>query len=322
MRIAVVGAGAIGGAVAHTLAQAGADPLLVARGASAAAIARDGLRFEEAGRSETSRPRVAEDPRDLSPVDVVIGTLKAQDWPAALPLFAPLLGPSTLLLPAINGIPWWYFQGEGGRFGGHRLASVDPHGALSAAFASDRIVGTVVYMATSRPAPGHVVSTRARRLVLGPAAAGTRAAWRPLVALLRAAGFDAEETPDIRRAVWSKLLGNVGFNPISALTRTTMAEIIADPDLHALCADAIRETIAIARATGCALDVTAEARIAEASRLGHFRTSMLQDMEAGRSLEIGGLLDAPAEIGALAGIDAPVLRSLARLLRVIAARRS
>jgi 2-dehydropantoate 2-reductase len=322
MRIAVVGAGAIGGAIAHALTRAGADPVLVARGASAAAIARDGLRFDEAGRSETSRPRVVEDPRGIAAVDAVIGTMKAQDWPAALPLIAPLLGPSTLLLPAINGIPWWYFQGEGGSFDGRRLASVDPDGALADAIAADRVVGTVVYMATSRPAPGHVVSTRARRLVLGPAADRPRADWRPLLAALREAGFAAEETPDIRRATWAKLLGNVGFNPISALTRTTMAEIVDDPDLNALCADAIRETLAIARAAGRPLDVTAEARIAEASRLGHFRTSMLQDMDAGRALEIGGLLDAPVEIGALVGVDAPVLRSLARLLRAAAARRA
>jgi 2-dehydropantoate 2-reductase len=316
MRVAVVGAGAIGGAIAHALWRAGADPLLVARKATAEAIAAQGLRVRRLGTIETSRPRTTSDPARAVAQDIVIGALKAQDWASALPLFAPLIGPSTVVLPAINGVPWWYFQREGGAFDGRRLASLDPDGALEAAFAPERLIGTVVYMAVSRAGPADLDWPTGVRLVLGsidPAGANVA----PAAALLRRAGFEIEIAADIRRAMWFKLLGNVGFNPVSALERATVAAIFDDAALLATCREAMVETLAIARAAGRAPEGALDARFEQARRLGSFKTSMLQDREAGRAMEIGALLDAPRELGTLAGVATPTLDALARGLRAI-----
>lgn len=321
MRIAVVGAGAIGGSIVHVLARAGFDPVLVARGDSAQSIARDGLRVRRAGIDEISRPRVVTGTHGLEPFDAVIGTLKAQDWAAAVPLIAPLMGPSTCLVPAINGIPWWYFQRTGGSRDGTRLQTLDPDGVLSAGFAPDRIIGGVVYMAATRTASGVIDWPTGKRLVLGDIGPGGGTCITDLAAALRASGMDADESTDIRRDVWMKLLGNSGFNSISALTLTTVVEVLDDPDLRAACGDTIRELKAVAASVGIILDVPVEARLDMGRRLGAFRTSTLQDFEAGRPLETAALLDAPCEIGRLTGVATPVLATLARLLRAAVARR-
>ncbi|MBI1245496.1 MAG: 2-dehydropantoate 2-reductase [Alphaproteobacteria bacterium] len=321
MRIAVVGAGAIGGAIAHALAVAGMNPLLVARGDTAKAVARDGLRVVRDGKTELSRPAVLETTQGAAPCDVVIGTAKAHDWAAMAGAIRPLVGPRTAVLPAINGIPWWFFRGMGGAHRDTRLGSLDPSGELTATFAPENIVGCVVYMAASRPAPGVVEWPTGRRLVIGgisPDCVGDIAA---IARLLRSAGLEIDEATDIRREVWMKLLGNAGFNSVSALTRATVVEILDDPDLRAICADTIRELKAVASASGTDLDINVEARLEAARRLGHFKTSTLQDFEAGRPLEIAALLDAPAEIGAMTGVSTPVLATLARLLRRAAASR-
>ncbi|MBI3503242.1 MAG: 2-dehydropantoate 2-reductase [Proteobacteria bacterium] len=320
-RIAVIGAGAIGGSLAHALAYAGLEPVLVARGDSASVIARDGLKVRRAGVDEVSRPKVVSDTRDLGPFDAVIGTLKAQDWAAAIPLIAPLVGPSTCLVPAINGIPWWYFQRAGGLHDGKQLRSLDPDGALSAAFAPERIVGGVVYMAATRPAPGVIDWPTGKRLVLGDIGPSGSGRVAELAATFRKTGMEIDESTDIRRDVWMKLLGNAGFNSVSALTRTTVAEILGDADLRAICGDTIRELLAVAASVGKTLDVAVEARLDMGGRLGAFRTSTLQDFEAGRPLETAALIDAPCEIGRLAGIPTPVLAILGRLLRNAVVRR-
>jgi 2-dehydropantoate 2-reductase len=321
MRIAVVGAGAIGGSIVHVLAQAGLDPVLIARGESAHAVARDGLRVRRAGVEEISHPRVFSDTRGLGPFDAVIGTLKGQDWAAATSLIAPLIGPSTCLVPAINGIPWWYFQRAGGPHDGTRLQTIDPDGALSAGLAPERIVGGVVYMAATRPAPGVIEWPTGKRLVLGEIGPGGGSRVADLAKTLRAAGMDIDESADIRHDVWMKLLGNAGFNSISALTGTTVAEILDDADLRTVCGETIRELKAVAAAIGISLDVPVEARLDMGRRLGAFRTSTLQDFEAGRPLETAALLDAPCEIGRLTGVATPVLATLARLLHAAVARR-
>ena len=321
MRIAVVGAGAIGGAVAHALAFAGLEPILLARGETARAIARDGLRVARQGREETSRPHIAESTTGIGPCDVVIGTAKAHDWPAMVGVLRPLIGPRTALLPAINGIPWWYFLGTQDAPGNARLQSLDPDGDLTAAFAPENIVGCVVYMAAARPRPGVVEWPTGKRLVLGRARADAGPDVAAIARILRTAGMDIDESDDIRRDVWMKLLGNAGFNSVSALTGATVVGILDDPALRAICADTIRELTSVAGAAGSPLDVDVEARLEAARRLGPFKTSTLQDFEAGRPLEIAALLDAPAEIGGRSGIATPVLVTLARLLRAAVARR-
>lgn len=314
MRIAVVGAGAIGGALAHALAASGADPVLVARGAAADAIHRDGLRVDRMGKAETSRPRVVVDTKTVGIQDVVIGTLKAQDWQGAAALFRPLIGPRTAVLPAINGVPWWYFHGDGGRNDGAHLTSLDPDHVLANLFPAEQLIGTVVYMAVSRAEPGVLSWSSGNRLVLGRAAKHS-VDPAPVAQLLRDTGMAIDETDDIRHAVWSKLLGNASLNPVSALSLQTVEGMLDDPDLRAVCADAVRETMAVAAAVGRPIDTSVEARLDIARRLGAFRTSMLQDFEAGRALEIAALLDAPVEIGRLVGVPTPLLETLARLAR-------
>ena len=321
MRIAVVGAGAIGGSIAHALAHAGCDPVLVARGASAAAIARDGLTVERFGSSQTSRPRVVEDTRGIEPFDAVIGTLKAQDWAAAVPLIEPLVGPETCLVPAINGIPWWYFQHSGGALEGTRLGCLDPDGTLGSAFPTSRIVGGVVYMAATRVVPGRIDWPTGARLVLGEVGPVAGARVPALAAVLRSAGMEVDESPDIRHAIWMKLLGNAGFNSISALADATVVEILDDPDLRAVCAGTMKELVEVAAAIGVDIDVSVDTRLETARRLGEFRTSTLQDFDAGRPLETAALVEAPCEIGRLAGVPTPVLATLGRLLRRAVARR-
>lgn len=321
MRIAVVGAGAIGCSITHALAHAGFDPVLVARGAAAAAIARDGLLVERFGESQTSRPRIVEDTRDVGPFDAVIGTLKAQDWAAAVPLIGPLLGPSTCLVPAINGIPWWYFRHSGGALEGTRLGCLDPDGVLDAGYPTSALVGGVVYMAATRLAPGRIDWPTGKRLVLGEIGPDACTLLPALANVLRSAGMEIEESMNIRHAIWTKLLGNAGFNTISALAGATIVDILEDPDLRAVCAETMNELIAVAAAIGIDVDMSVDARLEAARRLGDFRTSTLQDFDAGRPLETAALVDAPCEIGRLAGVPTPVLVTLGRLLRNAVARR-
>jgi len=321
VRIAVVGAGAIGSSIAHALAHAGCDPVLVARGAAAAAIARDGLLVERSGESQTSRPRVVEDTRNIEPFDAVIGTLKAHDWAAAVPLIGPLVGPDTCLVPAINGIPWWYFRHSGGALEGTRLSCLDPDGTLDAGYPTSSLAGGVVYMAATRLAPGRIDWPTGKRLVLGEVGPAAAARLPALATVLRAAGMEIDESPDIRHAIWMKLLGNAGFNTISALAGATIVEILDDPDLRAVCAETMNELIAVAAAIGIDIDMSVNTRLEAARRLGDFRTSTLQDFDAGRPLETAALVEAPCEIGRLAGVPTPVLVTLGRLLRNAVAQR-
>lgn len=321
MRIAIVGAGGIGGVIAHGLARAGANVVLVARGATAAAIARDGLTVERANGVETSRPRVVTDTTTLGPQDLIVGALKQPDWHVALPLMTPLLGSETVVLPAINGVPWWYFQGLPPPLGGMRLATLDPDGALTATLPPRGIVGGTVYIAATRRGPATIEWKSGNRLVLGGIGSEPDPRLPAIAAALRAGGLEIVESPDIRRDMWMKLLGNASFNPISVITRGTMGAIREDPDLRALCGDVMREIMAIAASLGAAPDIGIDARIEMTRGMTNFRTSTLQDFEAGNPLEIAALIDAPCEIGRRVGVATPVLETLGRLVRNAVARR-
>jgi 2-dehydropantoate 2-reductase len=321
MRIAIVGAGGIGGVIAHGLARAGADMVLIARGATAAAIARDGLTVERANGVETSRPRVATDTTALGPQDLIVGALKQPDWRAALPLMVPLLGPETVVVPAINGVPWWYFQELPAPLGGTRLATLDPDGALTATLPARALLGATVYIAATRRGPAAIDWKSGSRLVLGGITATPDARLPAIARALRVGGIDIVESPDIRRDMWMKLLGNASFNPISVLTGGTMGAVRDDPDLRALCGDVMREIMAIAASLGAAPDISIDARIEMTRGMTDFRTSTLQDFEAGNPLEIAALIDAPCEIGRRVGIATPVLETLGRLVRNAVARR-
>jgi 2-dehydropantoate 2-reductase len=320
--ITVVGAGAIGSAVAYSLSVAGFAPRLIARGESLAAIRRDGLRVEKwDGGGGVVRLEASGDPRDFGPQDLVIGTMKAQDWPAALPALLPLIGPHTALLPAINGVPWWYFDGIAGRFAGEPIRAVDPDGALLAALPASRVIGAVIYMGVSRSAPGAIGWTSGNKFVLGEAAGDSGERCEKVAAVLRRAGFDATVTDDIRSEVWAKLLGNAAINPLSVVARARIDEIMADHGLGRVALSSMHEVAAVAAAIGAPSRMAVEKRYAINAELGAFRTSMLQDYEAGRGLELGALVDAVVEIGDRLGIATPMTAALGALARRAAALR-
>lgn len=318
MRIAVVGAGAIGGLVAFYLAKSGYDPIVVARAATADQISSLGLTLQ----SKTTRERVAvratADAKAAGPQDLVLVGFKAHDYASGLPLLAPLIGPSTTIVPLLNGIPWWYLEGLDTRFGDRRLASVDSEGIIAAALPTEQVLGCVVYIGANRPTPTTIDWNGRKRLILGapiPSAAPRLAAT---VALLTAAGIDAEATDDIRAAVWVKLLGNATFNPISALTGTTVDQMIDDPGLRETVRQIMIECLAVARALGVTEPVDIEARMKPAPAMVGVRTSMLQDREAGRPLELGALVDAVVELGNRTGVPTPVLSAVGALTRAAA----
>ena len=321
LSITVVGAGAIGSAVAFSLARTGLAPKLVARGENLTAIRRDGLRVDKWDGGGTVWLEATDNPSELGQQDLVIGTMKAQDWPAGLATLTPLIGPQTVLLPPINGIPWWYFDGQEGPLGGRRIAAVDPDGTLLAALPSRSVIGSVVYMGVARAAPGSVRWTSGKKFVLGQPAGRPSERTERVAAVLRQSGFDVTITDDIRAEIWTKLIGNAAFNPLSAIARARIDEIMNDPGLGRIAPASMREVAAVAAAVGAPSGMDIEKRYAINAELGAFRTSMLQDFEAGRALELGGLVDAVVEIGSSLGVPTPMTEALGAPTRRAAAVR-
>jgi 2-dehydropantoate 2-reductase len=313
--IAVVGAGAVGSVVAYSLARAGFAPKLVARGAGLEAIQRDGLHVDKWTGGGTVPIEASGDAAQFGPQELVIGTMKAQDWPAALPALLPLLGRESVLLPVINGVPWWYFDGIGGDLAGERVASVDPEGVLLAALPAERVIGSVVYMGANLTAPGRVRWTSGNKFVIGEATGAAHERTETVAGVLRQAGFDVTATDDIRGEVWAKLLGNAAINPLSVVARARIDEIMADAGLGQVALAAMHEVAAVAAAVGAPSKMEVQKRYQINAELGAFRTSMLQDYEAGRPLELGALVDAVVEIGARLGVATPMTAALGALAR-------
>ena len=321
LSITIVGAGAIGSAVAFSLARAGFSPKLVARGEAVAAIRRDGLRVDKWDGGGTVQLEVTDNPAEIGPQDLVIGTMKAQDWPAGLSTLMPLIGPETVLLPPINGIPWWYFDGQGGPLGGQRIAAVDPDGTLLAALPARSVVGSVIYMGVARISPGIVRWTSGNKFVIGEPSGPPGKRTERAATVLRQAGFDVTVTDNIRAEIWTKLIGNAAFNPLSAIARARIDELMDDPGLGRIALASMREVAAVAAAVGAPSGMDIKKRFAINAELGAFRTSMLQDYEAGRALELGGLVDAVVEIGSRLGVPTPMTEALGALARRAAAVR-
>ena len=317
MRICIVGAGAIGGYVAARLALAGtADVSVLARGATLAALRADGLRVESSGDASTVVVRAADSAAVLGPQDVVVLAVKAQAAPAAVASMVPLLGPSTVVLPALNGVPWWFFDGFGGPCAGAHLDSVDPGGAMAATVPVSRVIGTVVHFSCSSPAPGVVRHVSGDRLILGEPSGGESDRLRAVSAVLRKAGFTIDMSDSIRADAWYKLWGNLTMNPVSALTGATSGQILDDDLVRGFCAAAMLEAREIGARIGCPIKESPADRFAVARLLGDFRTSMLQDAEAGRPLELDALTGAVREIGALVGVPTPYTDALHGLSRL------
>jgi 2-dehydropantoate 2-reductase len=311
MKVAVLGAGAIGGFVGGLLALSGTDTTLIARGEHLAATRRAGLRILGDGLDVIANVPATDDPADVGLVDVVLLGLKAYSYASCGPLLAPLLGPQTIVVAAQNGIPWWYFHRQGGPFDGRRLESVDPQGAVSAAIPPERAIGCVPYPAAEIIEPGVIRHLEGMQFPLGETDRSKSDRCRQFAEAMTAAGFRSPVT-NIRPQIWLKLMGNAAFNPISALTRATMAEICTYPSSRALVVRMMEEIAAVAAAAGDPppSSITIERRLAGAERVGHHKTSMLQDLEAGKPLEVEALLGSVVEIAEMVGVEAPNLRSI------------
>ena len=310
MRIAVLGAGAIGAYVGAALARGDADVHLVARGANLEAMRREGVRVLSPRGDFSAHPPATDDPREIGPVDAVVLGLKAHDYASAGPLLAPLLGPDTAVVAAQNGIPWWYFHRLVGPYEGRRIESVDPGGAVSAAIPPERAIGCVVYCSTELEAPGVVRHVEGTRFSIGEPDGAISERCLAFSAAMVAGGLKCPVEPRIRDDVWIKLIGNVAFNPISALTRATMGEICRHPGTRALVVSLMEETLEVARRLGSTPEITIERRLAGAERVGAHKTSMLQDLEAGKRLELAPMVDAVIELAELTGTDVPALRAV------------
>ncbi|MFE0019483.1 2-dehydropantoate 2-reductase [Amycolatopsis sp. NPDC059021] len=309
MKVAVLGAGAIGAYVGAALHRSGVEVHLVARGLHLDAMRRHGVLVRSPRGDFSATPHVTGDPAEVGEADYVFLGLKAHSYATAGPLLAPLLGPGTALVAAQNGIPWWYFHGLAGHpLEGHRVETVDPGGAVSAVLELRRAIGCVVYCSTVIERPGVIRHLEGTRFSLGEPAGGVSGRCTALSEAMIAGGLKAPVEPDIRNDIWIKLMGNVAFNPLSALTRATMAQMCEHADTRALVATMMTETLEIARAAGSDPQVSVEKRIDGAWRVGHHKTSMLQDLEAGKPLEIDAIIGAVVELAGLTGVPAPALR--------------
>jgi 2-dehydropantoate 2-reductase len=309
MRICVFGAGAIGGLIAGRLAIAGeCDLSIVARGAQLAAIRSRGLTLKSAGETNVVRPRASDDAREIGAQDVVILTVKAHAVAAALDQIEPLLGAETAVLCAQNGVPWWYFHRHGGPFEGRTIEAVDPGGAIWRRLGPERALGCVVWQAAELEAPGVVVHSYGDRMPVAEPSGEATPRIKALSGLLIGAGIKSPVKKGLRDEIWLKLIGNLSFNPVSVLTGGTLAALAADLGTRGLIRQMMEEARAIGTALGVNFAVGIEERIDMAAKVGAHRTSMLQDVEAGRHTELDALLGAVIELGCFTGVAAPVLK--------------
>ncbi len=315
VKVSIYGAGAIGGYMGAMLAKAGADVSLVARGPHLAAMQTNGLILEtEAGR-ETIQVTASDTPSDLGVQDYVIVTLKAHSVPHVVEAMQPLLGPDTAIVFAVNGVPFWYFHGLDGEYAGKRLETVDPAGVIWDGIGPERAIGCVVYPAAEVREPGVIKHIAGDRFSLGEPSGEKSERAQVLSELLRSAGLRAPVRPRLRDEIWIKLWGNCSLNPISALTGATVAQMCTDAATRAVVKAIMLEAQAVGEALGVKFAIDVEKRIAGAEAVGEHRTSMLQDLESGRPMEIDALVAAVAELGDLTGVDTPTLDTVLALVR-------
>lgn len=310
MRVCIVGVGAIGGWVGARLVLAGNAVSALARGETLESIERSGLTVTEDGKSDSATIGVAAEAADLGPQDLVVVAVKAPALPEVAPALAPLIGPGTLILPMLNGVPWW--------FTGEPVRSVDPDGRIAAALPLEQIVGCVVHASCRRTAPNAVEVVHAEKLIVGEPRGGAGQRIERLCETFDSAGIRCEPSDNVRRAIWYKLWGNATINPLSALTRSTADRLLGDRSIRAFMAEAMDELAAVGAAIDCPIAESAEDRMRVTARLGAFKSSMLQDVEAGRPIELEALLGAPREIASGAGIATPKLDLLYALTRTLA----
>lgn len=325
MKITVVGLGAVGGLIAARLALAGHAVNAIARGATLQAVREHGLRLRMGGQEQLARINVVDSAESLGPQDLVVIALKGQSLPALAPALRPLIGEHTLVMPAMNGVPWWFMQTPALR---QRLAPdqlqltrVDPQGTVAAALPLAQVLGCVVHLTCSQPEPGVVAHGFGERLLIGEPLGGLSDRVQRVAQTFASAGFQAEPSADIRRDIWFKLWGNMTMNPVSALTGATADRILDDPLVSGFMLRTMAEAAALGAQLGCPIEQSGEERHAIARQLGAFKTSMLQDSEAGRPLEIDALIGAVHEISTKLGLATPHIDALFGLTRLMAQTR-
>jgi 2-dehydropantoate 2-reductase len=310
VKIVIAGAGAIGGYIGARLARAGADVVLFARGPHLRAMQDRGLRVIGEDETFEVRPPVTGDLSSIGAADVVVLGVKAHALTALAPALGPVLGPDTMVVSTQNGIPWWYFEGIGGELDGLRLERVDPGGVIAGAIAHRRVLGSLAYFATDLVEPGVIRHVEGNRLSLGEPDGTKSDRAKRLADALIAAGLRAPVTARFRHEIWVKLLGNVAFNPISALTGGTLDELARHPEVSPLVRTLMAETEAVAAGLGIELPISIDQRMAGAEKVGAHKTSMLQDWEAGRPMELEAVVGAVVELGDRLGVPMPATRAV------------
>jgi len=319
MKFCIVGAGAIGGLIGARLAMAGHEIALVARGEHLAAIRARGLTYRAPDGRETRLPRLqlaaSDRPEDFGRQDAVFIALKAHSIAPMLPRLRPLLAADTPVVTAINGLPWWYFYREGSANDGSRIQCLDPDGAMRHALDPSHLLGCVVHAAAEVSVPGAVNHTGGRDFILGELDGDLSERIQTLAAAIDGAGLSARVTPRIRDEIWTKLIGNLSVNPISALTGARIGEVLDDPELCALARAMMAEGMRVAEAYGARIAVTIDERIELGRKVGGAKTSMLQDIEKGRPLELDAIVSSVVELGRRAGVETPNIVNVAALIR-------
>jgi len=315
VKVAIFGAGAIGGFLAVRLAQVGHDVTIIARGPHLAAMQAHGVTLRSGGDRVTVRPRCMASAKEAGVHDYVVVTVKAHGLPAAAPSIAAMMGPDSALVTAINGIPYWYFYGLDSPYRDRVVHSVDPGGRLWSVLPPSKAIGCVVYPAAEVVEPAVIEHTYGDRFTLGEPDGSRSPRIEALSRALVAAGLKAPVRPKIRDELWVKLWGNLAFNPISALTAATLDRITGDDDLRALCRGMMLEAKVVAEALGVRFAIDVDKRIAGGAEVGVHKTSMLQDLERGRPMEIDALLGAVVELGTVVGETMPLCRSVLALVR-------
>jgi 2-dehydropantoate 2-reductase len=311
MRIAVLGAGAIGAYVGAALARGGADVHLIARGDNLDAIRRSGVRVRSPRGDFEAHPPATDDSREVGPVDFVFLGLKAHSYASCGSMLEPLLQEDTAVVPAQNGIPWWYFHRLEGPYEGRRIEAVDPRGAVSRAIPPERAIGCVAFPGTALAEPGVVEHYEGTRFSIGEPDGSISERCSRFSEAMIAGGLKCPVEERLRDDIWVKLMGNVAFNPLSILTRATLAAMCGHEPTRALVARIMGESLEIARAVGADPSISIERRMEGAEGVGEHKPSTLQDLEAGKPLELAALVDAVVELADLTGVEAPSLRAVA-----------
>jgi 2-dehydropantoate 2-reductase len=321
VRIAIAGAGAIGGYLGARLARNGADVVLFARGAHLQAMQQRGLRVVSPDGDFEVKPEVTGDLHAIGHADVVFLGVKAHSLTTLAPQLGPLLGPDTAVVSTQNGIPWWYFQNYPGELNGLHLERVDPGGAIAAAIEPRRVVGSLAYFSTDIAEPGVIHHTEGNRISFGEPDGARSDRTKKIAELLISAGFRCPITTRFRHEIWVKLLGNVAFNPISALTGGTLEELVRHPETSKVIREIMAETEAVAAKLGIELPISIEQRMAGAEKVGAHKTSMLQDLEAGRPMELEPIVGAVVELGERLGVPVPSTRAVYACVKMLDEKR-